>query len=139
MAMKVTGPGMIVPASTRRSGRVGGESGESFAAQLPTGEPAAASVAGNAPLSGIEALLALQEVPDATRSRKRAVRRGTDLLDRLDDIRIGLLTGAIPVEGLKTLARQLREKRPSDIDERLSGILDEIELRVAVELAKLGH
>ncbi len=138
-AMKITGPGPLVPASARRTSRSAGDAGESFAAQLPSGEAAPAALAGGAPISGVQALLALQEVPDALQSRKRVVKRGNDLLDRLDDIRTGLLLGTIPLGTLKDLAHQLREQRSRDIDGNLSTIMDEIELRVAVELAKLGH
>jgi hypothetical protein len=34
------------------------------------------------------------------------------------------------------LARSLREERPEDADEGLKGLLDQIDLRAAVELAK---
>jgi hypothetical protein len=67
------------------------------------------------------------------------VQRGNDLLDRLDEIRHGLLLGAIPIERLKALAVMLRAERARAADPRRAAVVDEIELRCAVELAKLGQ
>ncbi len=137
--MKITGSGPILSPSARRTARSGGETGDTFAAQLPSGETQPAAVGGSAPLANVQALLALQEVPDALQARKRALKRSHDLLDRLDEIRHGLLLGTLSTDTLMALAHRLRERRPPDLDPQLSDILDEIELRVAVELAKLGH
>jgi hypothetical protein len=101
------------------------------------GETVAEPVAA-APLAGVGALFALQEVPDATTGRRKAaVARGDLLLDRLGDIQIGLLDGAIDRRGLTQLAAAVRGARAGTDDPALQGVLDEIELRAAVELAKL--
>ena len=55
----------------------------------------------------------------------------------LDDIRQGLLLGAVPKDKLNILVHAVREKREALDDPRLNTILDEIELRASVELAKL--
>ena len=52
---------------------------------------------------------------------------------------MGLLAGRIPTHLLNELVLALRERRPEFTDPRLGEILDEIELRASVELAKLGH
>ncbi len=59
------------------------------------------------------------------------------MLDRLEEIRVGLLTGSIPRDQLEALDRLVREQRGQVADPRLGEILDEIELRARVELAKL--
>jgi len=87
-------------------------------------------------------VLALQEAPDATtrsRARQRAKERGTLMLDHLEEIRMGLLMGTIPLAKLEQLASLVRAKREQIDDPRLLEILDEIELRAAVELAKLSR
>jgi hypothetical protein len=63
--------------------------------------------------------------------------RGEDLLDGLDEIRHGLLIGALPRERVVRLLAIVRSRREQLADPRLSAILDEIELRAEVELAKL--
>ena len=60
------------------------------------------------------------------------------MLDRLDDIRLGLLTGTVSKERLTELSRMARVRRGETDDPRLVEVLDEIELRAEVELAKLS-
>ena len=87
----------------------------------------------------VDALFAVQEVPDATdeRSRKVLCQYGDELLDRLDDFRLAILTGATSKEKRAELAQKLRQKRQSSDDPQLNEIIEEIELRCAVEVAKL--
>jgi hypothetical protein len=89
----------------------------------------------------LNTVLALQEAPDATRgrARKRARERGNMMLDHLEEIRLGLLLGTIPMAKLEQLAQLVRAKREQIDDPKLLAILDEIELRAAVELAKLSR
>ena len=65
------------------------------------------------------------------------MQRGSSMLDRLDDIRIALLTGSLPRGQLENLRRMAQERGEILNDPQLQSVLDEIELRVAVELAKL--
>jgi hypothetical protein len=80
--------------------------------------------------------MALQGVETATERRRRAVRRGAGLLDRLDELKLALLSGEAGESALERMARGLREARPDDPDETLMGVLQQIDLRAAVELAK---
>jgi hypothetical protein len=67
---------------------------------------------------------------------RRALARGRNLLDELDQIRLGLLDGGVPEAALRRLAGLLGGDRSAAADARLDAVLDEIELRAAVELAK---
>ena len=97
------------------------------------------AVEGTAPVGGVESILTIQEVPDATDGRSRGLLKqyGDDLLDRLDEFRLAILTGTISKDRLTELAQKLRQKRQDSDDPRLNEILDEIELRAEVEVAKL--
>ena len=86
---------------------------------------------------GVEALLALQDVETATERKRRSVNRAGRLLDELDGLKIALLGGDLDAGQLDRLARAVREQRAATEDPKLEGILDEIETRAAVELAKL--
>ncbi|ODT83797.1 MAG: hypothetical protein ABS76_02510 [Pelagibacterium sp. SCN 64-44] len=108
---------------------------------VPAGGAAPARVAGQMPvqaMAGIEAILALQAVDDATTARRKAVRRGRTLLDLLDDMRADLLLGRVSGERLDGMVAILAEARERSLPE-LDGLLDDIELRVRVELAKAGR
>lgn len=92
---------------------------------------------------GLGGILAAQSVdpegvPDH-RERQRRAQRGAELLDRLEDVRRGLLLGTIPKSRLQELAHMVREKRERGADPVISRLLDEIELRAEVELAKLSR
>ncbi len=90
-------------------------------------------------ISPAEAVLAVQETNDATQGRSRglALRYGNDVLDRLDNLRREILTGAVPKESLTILARKMRAERHTGDDPGLNEIINEIELRAEVEIAKL--
>lgn len=108
---------------------------------VPAGGVAPARVAGNTPvqaMAGIDAILALQAVDEPLSARKRAVRRGVSLLDLLDEIRADLLTGQVDTDSLDSMMAILSEARERS-QPGLDALLDEIELRVRVELAKFGR
>lgn len=108
---------------------------------VPAGSNAPARVAGNVPMqaaAGIDAILALQAVEGPLTGRKKAVRRGASLLDMLDDIKTDLLIGKVSADRLDQLATTLSEVRERSLP-GLDALLDDIELRVRVELAKFGR
>lgn len=81
-------------------------------------------------------LLALQGVDDPMQRRARHIRRGHDSLDALERLKLGLLEGGAPGEVSGTLQRLLREREDAG-DGALNDVMDQIDVRVAVELAKL--
>lgn len=139
--MKIDPTGPVGTAPTQRRGRTSSARPGEFAKHVP-GEASASTtpIAGNAPVGAVDAILALQEVEDSTseEANAQARARGEMLLARLDEIRHGLLTGRIPRHTLDELARTVRAKRAQVKSPKLAEVLDEIELRAEVELAKLG-
>ena len=133
--MKVSGPGRVESAGgAKKSVRAAG----GFHVDMGGSVNATPAALPTHSVPAVDALLALQTVPDALEKRSRAVRRGNDLLDTLNDVRIGLLEGKIgasQIERLKSLATAGRDALD---DPGSSGVLDEIDLRARVELAKLG-
>lgn len=143
MAIKID-PISLKPVAANR--RVGGTSsatsGGEFAKAL--GESHAGQgqhVSMPLSVSSLSVVLAVQESPDAAKgkAKQRARDRGIKILDFLEEIRVGLLMGAIPKERLEQLGQMVRAKREQIDDPQLTAILDEIELRAAVELAKLSR
>ena len=136
--MKVSGPGRVSPPSPKKIKGKSKAGGTGFSSQLSkTDSPVSATVSGVAPVTAVDALLGLQEVPDATSGRSRGIQQASIMLDQLEEIRRGLLLGSIPASKLKALAVVIGEKRGDFQDPDLAGILDDIELRARVELAKL--
>lgn len=64
-------------------------------------------------------------------------RYGEEVLHVLDDLRMAILTGSGRAERLVHLAKTLRAKQRHADDPRLRSIVEEIELRAEVEIAKL--
>ena len=91
--------------------------------------------AGSVP--GLDALLALQSVDMTLERRKKATQRGRTILDLLDAVKLGVLDGTLNPAMLDSLSSAVGSAREATDDPTLEGILDEIELRAEVELAKL--
>lgn len=135
--MKVSGTGGPSQATGAKPARGGG--GEGFrvgAGGAASAAAPAAQISGAGAVMGVDALIALQEVESPTERRRRSVRRAGRLLDKLDAIRLALLGGELERGELDSLAVALREERAFTDDPKLEAVLDEIETRAAVELAK---
>jgi Class II flagellar assembly regulator len=127
----------------RRSRRTGAAAGDRFSGLLDQlagcdEAPAASAAAGTSPVGG---LIGLCEVPTATDrpARRRALDRGADLLDQLDRLQLDILSGRIPTGRLIAMSQQVRARRDLSGDPRIEALIDAIELRVAVEVAKTGE
>ena len=87
-------------------------------------------------MAHVSALMALRGVEGPLERRRRAIRRGGGLLDRLEELKLALLSGESGEAALDRLTRRLREERADEEDAGLKSVLDQIDLRASVELAK---
>lgn len=134
--MKVTGPTGPTSTQGRPATRATGGGFSLPAGGAASGPASATAAASTSSVAGVSALMALQGVEDPTERRRRAVRRGGGLLDRLDELKLALLNGQDGAVALERLARAIREERPDDDEPGLKDVLDQIDLRAAVEMAK---
>jgi Class II flagellar assembly regulator len=134
--VEVGGPRRIESASIRRAGRAASTASRGFVAD-EIQEARASALTGASPLAAVDTILALQGVEDSTDERRRGVQHGDDMLKILDEVRDGLLMGGIPRSTLHRLAAATAKRHESFADPKLQTILDEIDLRARVELAKL--
>ncbi len=136
--MKISGSAPAAGAS-RVASPSGGVSAGGFAPSSAASAAPSSAVAGAAVtmgVAGLEALLALQETGGPLERRKRAVARAGRLLDGLEAVKLALLDGADADAALQSLTRAVAERREQVEDGALGGVLDEIETRAAVEIAK---
>ena len=140
-AMKIEGPNPLRSGAVRRKGAgKPADTGAGFAGAMDETEGSAqqpAGVTGAGPITSVDPLLALQGSDDVAERHGRARARGEALLDRLDMLRTDILLGRIPRHRLDDLTALVRTSRAKVDDPRLDELLDEIELRAEVELAKL--
>ncbi|MCJ2049576.1 flagellar assembly protein FliX [Methylobacterium sp. J-070] len=122
-----------VAASRRPEGGGSFSLGASPSAPAGAGAPAAAAT-----LAGLDAVLLLQAESETPQERRRrSAKRGHDLLDGLDRLKAAILGGRVATGELRAIAGRLAERAGSSGDPHLDGLMAEIELRAAVELAKL--
>jgi hypothetical protein len=135
--MKINNANGVGSASAPRNGASAAAPGFS----LPAGGAGEAAklgqVGGLVGVGSIDALLALQEVGGPLERRRKAVRRAGVILDVLDEVKLALLDGGVSPEALERLMGAVKLERGGADDPALQSLLDEIETRAAVELAKL--
>jgi hypothetical protein len=141
MISKIEGPGSVRTSSpVRRAAKTAKTKGAGFS-QLVGGAEEVEGASGTAAASSIgtvTGVYGLQEVDDALARAAKGTMRAEDILDRLQDLRLALLEGALPPDRLRQLSHVVSLRRPEVSDPRLGEILDEIDLRAQVELAKFG-
>lgn len=137
--MKIEGPNRTQQSSqTQRKSGVSGAGG-GFGDLLAGGTEGATGAAATHTIAHIDALLAAQETEDPTEraARRRMVQRAGSILDELEEMRLALLTGTLTIGHLIDIADVVAQHREKVMDPRMTAILDEIDLRAQIELAKL--
>lgn len=143
--MKVSGVGSGSAASggARRVGKSDGKKSEFKQALVDAMDSMDGAYAAEAPtaMGSVDAMLLAQAVGDSTdrETRQRHVRHAEDILDMLEELRHGLLMGTVPEAKLARLSEMVRTRKEACSDPRLGALLDEIELRAEVEIAKLSR
>ncbi|MGE0564158.1 MAG: flagellar assembly protein FliX [Pseudolabrys sp.] len=134
--MRITGPNATARAATTTSSRRAASGTFSVNEQDAPRNTAAAS--GLRAVTSLDALIALQGVEDPTERKKRAVGRGRHALDVLDALKVAVLDGDLESSVIGRLKAASEGLKAGSGDPGLDGVLAEIDLRVAVELAKAG-
>lgn len=131
--MKIEQPGSVRPSGVKKADKSRQASGSGFAEALE-GAQHKEPFAQVQSVSPVDALFAVQEV--GSFAREKPEQRGRALLDKLDELRHGLLTGSLSVAQLRDLAAHVASERQKVANPGLAEVLDEIDLRARVELAK---
>jgi hypothetical protein len=124
--------------SVQNRGGTGRAGGGGFFIPEQSSAGQAASAQPIAQTAGIDALLALQSVEDPLLKKRKAIRRGNSLLDALEAVKADLLLGRVSEGRLNQLLALVTSARERQMPE-LDAVLDDIELRARVELAKFGR
>lgn len=137
--MKVEGPDKARQASqAKKKNKVSSGDGTfgSMVADAAKGTPETAATHS---VAKVDALLSVQAAEDPTEraARKRMHQRADRILNELDQIRMGLLTGNLTVGHVIGVADVVAAHREKIMDPKLTAILDEIDLRAQVEIAKM--
>lgn len=137
--MKVEGPDKSRQAGqTGKKGRIGSGDG-SFGSMITGGAKEADGSSATHSVARVDSLLSIQAAEDPTEraAKRRMQQRADKILGELDKIRLGLLTGTITVGHVLNVADVVAAHREKIMDPKLTAVLDEIDLRAQVEIAKI--
>jgi hypothetical protein len=137
--MKIEGPGAAKGASgTKKKGNVS-ESDGTFGDFLASGPKSAAPSQATHSIAMVDSLLSVQaaEDPTARAARKRVRQRADTILTELDKIRLAMLNGRLTVGHMIDIADVVASHREKITDPALTALMDEVDLRAQVELAKM--
>lgn len=141
--MKIDGPKSNSEISKKKDSKKSSSGDGVFQSMMETGGGAAthqpSGVGLSAGIAGIDALLAAQtaEDPAQEKTKRRMQKRADDILEKLNDLKLGLLNNRVTVGHMISIADVVATHRENIDDPALTAILDEIDLRAHVELAKL--
>jgi hypothetical protein len=136
--MEIKSSGRVESGGVRRVSKGASGSDSTFSvSSSSSGDGRPTAVAAPGPLTALDSILTLQGMDDSLSGRSKGLQHGEHLLDMLDQVRDGLLAGGIPRSTLNRLAVAVGRRHESFADPKLQTVLDEIELRAHVELAKL--
>jgi hypothetical protein len=134
--MRIVGPNASSPTAVPTAPRRTATGGFSIAEQHAPASPA--PVASLRTIGGIDALIALQGQDDPAEKRRRAVKRGRVALDALDELKAEFLAGTLGPSTLMRLKSAGTDLCDTSGDAGLDAVLAEIDLRLAVEIAKMS-
>lgn len=137
--MKIQGPGKPnAPSKTSKKDKTSSSS-ENFGDYVAKEAGGASGSTTTQNIARVDALLSIQAVEDPTAraAKKRMRARGNTILDELDKIRMAMLNGSLTVGHMIDIADVVASHREKISDPALTAIMDEIDLRAQVELAKM--
>ncbi|MBI1327375.1 MAG: flagellar assembly protein FliX [Alphaproteobacteria bacterium] len=139
--MKIEGPGKSAPSSNvKKTQKKSGDGGGFLEALSGTDESSGVTGASAThSIANIDLLLSAQSVEDPTEkaARQRMKLRAGLLLNELEKVRHGMLTGELTVGNMIDVADVVTSHREKIADPQLTAILDEIDLRAQIEIAKM--
>ncbi len=138
--MKVGGTkGTSAAGGTKKSGNSDNNSDVDFSQYVQGASAGASGVGATQSIAQLDALLSVQEVEDSTQkpAKKRMQQRAHNILDKLESIRLKMLGGNLTVGHMIDVADVVAAHREKIDDPKLVSIMDEIDLRAQVELAKM--
>ncbi|MES2729287.1 MAG: flagellar assembly protein FliX [Pseudomonadota bacterium] len=142
--MKITGPGATDKTTATRRSQGAGKAGAAGFSDLLGGaedvSEAAPSAATHA-IANIDSLLAAQASDDPAdrASRGRMMGRADNVLDALEGVRRSILAGTLTVGQVVDIADVVASHREKIADPQLTALLDEVDLRAQIEIAKMAQ
>lgn len=128
------------PSKTSKSSSKNNTDGTDFSKYVSGGAQEIGGASNTQSIAQLDALLAIQAVEDPTKkaARKRAYKRADTILIMLDDLKHKMLTGSMTIGNIIDIADVVASQRDKIDNPALTAVLDEIDLRAQVEIAKVA-
>ena len=136
--MRMTGTNAASLSATPSAARRAGGGGTFTLSESET-SASTSSASGLRSVATLDSLLALQGIDDLLERKKRGAAKGRRALDVLDELKLGMIDGSLDTATVARLKVASEGLTDSTGDTGLDGVLAEIDLRVAVELAKAAR
>ncbi|KQZ00247.1 hypothetical protein ASD45_04775 [Pseudolabrys sp. Root1462] len=136
--MRITGTKAASLSATPSAARRAGGGGTFTLSESET-SASTSSASGLRSVATLDSLLALQGIDDLLERKKRGAAKGRRALDVLDELKLGMIDGSLDTATVARLKVASEGLTDSTGDTGLDGVLAEIDLRVAVELAKAAR
>jgi hypothetical protein len=137
--MKIEGPSKTQGASKKSKSSKSGKTDGTFGAMVADAASETSQNAATQSIAKVDSLLAVQGLESATErgARRRMHVRADKILRQLDHLRLALLTGNLTLGQLVDVADVVASHREDITDAKMTAVLDEIDLRAQIEIAKM--
>lgn len=136
--MKIEGPSKTQKTGKSDKAKKANKADGSFGEMVTGAARESAAAAASQSIAKVDALLAVQGAESATekKARRKMRERGDKVLKQLDLLRMGLLTGNLTLGQVIDVADVVASHREKISDPQMTAVLDEIDMRAQIEIAK---
>ncbi len=136
--MKIEGPSKTQKTGKSDKAKKANKADGSFGEMVTGAAKESAATAASQSIAKVDALLAVQGAESATEktARRKMRERGDNVLKQLDLLRMGLLTGDLTLGQVIDVADVVASHREKISDPQMTAVLDEIDMRAQIEIAK---
>jgi len=135
--VKIDGIAPYSPGSVRKKNKTSGGGFQSKVSSSSTTSAEAQKPSGVTETKASDTLVLIQEVSTAFQAKSEIQLHGENLLNQLEQLQQEMAVGSFSKGALEKLAENLKNRPRESNDHRLEEIVDEIEQRVHIELAKI--
>ena len=137
--MKVEGPSKSQGASKSGKAKSAGKADSTFGDMVAGAVAESQGAAATQSIAKVDDLLAVQSVEavGGRGARRKMVVRGEKVLRQLDHLRLAMLTGNMSLGQMLDIADVVASHREDVDDPDMTAVLDEIDLRAQIEIAKM--
>lgn len=137
--MKIEGPSKSNKAGKSNKSGKSGKTDSTFGDMVTSAAKETAGAAATQAISKVDALLSVQSVGTATdgKAKRRMRDRGDKILRQMDHMRLAILTGNLTIGQVIDIADVVASHRENIDDPEMTAVLDEIDLRAQIEIAKM--